>query len=324
MPLLIIILIIVAIIIIVNVSKKTKKKKLKKQFRENLSKQIQALENNNAYFEDLYNDIMEEIGEITKPEIESILKRIPQLKIQFSNVCEKLLQLSEKNICLTCNQQILKEFDEIKHFLEGKERISRDMMELLPVLGDYFDLHKQLHEEIYENVLMKKMHEINSLTFGFLIESADEYVSKEAFDKKVNSCFDYVFYNYNVFVDQIIRQTLKLPVNFDVRNSTVKEVKELVSIANEREFREAFVYDIWFPKMQAIGKKYGEAHVDLYNFFKNINSKLEAQIEWFSIHYFYPPVGGRLYLKEYTKEECVRILKLYKEGKIKGENSFMY
>ena len=53
MPLLIIILIIVAIIIIVNVSKKTKKKKLKKQFRENLSKQIQALENNNAYFEDL-------------------------------------------------------------------------------------------------------------------------------------------------------------------------------------------------------------------------------------------------------------------------------
>ncbi|MBR4031590.1 MAG: hypothetical protein IKJ07_02540 [Clostridia bacterium] len=324
MELFILILIIVAIVIIVKASKKAKNKKIQEQFRANLLKKIELLEDNNAYFEEHYNYIMEEIGEITKTEIDSILRKIPQLKTQFSSVCEKLLQLSEKNVCLTCNQQILDVVEETRFFPETKERISNDMMELLPVLGDYFDLHKQLHKEIYEDILMKKMHRTNSVAFGFMIEKESDYTSAEDFKEKVNSCFDFVFFNYNLLVDQSIRQTLKLPISFDVRNSTSKEVKELVNIANEREIRENFVFDIWFSKMQSIGKRYSEAHVDLYNYFNDINSRLEVQIEWFSIHYFFPPVGGMLYLKEYTKEECERILKLYKEGKIKGQNSFMY
>ncbi|MBQ3012218.1 MAG: hypothetical protein IJD74_01615 [Clostridia bacterium] len=323
MELVILALIIVAIVIIVKASKKAKNKKIQEQFRANLQKEIRALENDNDYFEEHYNCIMKEIGEITKPEIDSVLRRIPQLKTQFSSVCEKLLQLSEKNVCLTCNQQILDVVEETSFFPETKERISNDMMELLPVLGDYFDLHKQFHEEIYENVLMKKMHRTNSLAFGFLTETADEYASPEDFHEKVDACLKFILFNYEILADRLICQTLNLSRSVDVRNSKVKEIKELVDITNEKEFHKTFVYDIWFPKMQSIGKKYAEAHVDLYNYFKGINSRLEAQIDWFSIHYFHPPVGGILYLKEYTKEECNRILRLYQEGKIKGRNSFM-
>lgn len=72
--------------------------------------------------------------------------------------------------------------------------------------------------------------------------------------------------------------------------------------------------------MQAIGRRYGEIQLELYNFFEKFKEDMENE-SWFSVNSLDLPIDGVLRLNEESEEECQRVLQLYTSGVMTGSYS---
>lgn len=310
-----------AIVVIIIIFCKKKNKREGKKFKAALSSHFTEFSNRTDYFENIFEMIMEHEG-VQKASVDKILQEIPTYKEQFTRACDKLIAISEHNICLF-NEEKRRNAD-FTH-----DSLTRDTIEVLPALGEYFKWYNTLYKDIYNELLIKKFcFRINDMAFGRVFAKESEYSSKESYDKAMQAFAQTIDNFFQEEIRTVVKQFLGIEAHIDLKDTRdaririiATKVNPLIKLAQEYSEQEdlyAKFLSIWVSKMQQIGKKYADAHLDLDDYFDKIEAQMKQHIEDYSIYDMFWLNCWAPRLDETTQEECLRVLELYKSGSLSG------
>ena len=315
-------IVIFVIIMIVKRKKKAKQEELDAQkeidsmivsFKEDLRKRIEKIENDDSYFENIYSYYMEWF-EVDRSAIDELMSKIPQLREQFRNSCNSIMEIADKNLYL--NKNLEKELN--LSYLEEKEMYTRNTIELLPILADYYEPYNQLYKLLFHDFLSTKLLDLNSHAFGILLDTSREIYDEENYEKVLQHHMEYVSHCFNIEVDHVIRRGFSLDNDYNVRNSDDPQIKILLKAVDETDLRTKYEI-IWFHKMQATARPYMEAHTGLFEFFDEIRTQMKQHIEGYHFPSNMPPYAYDLSIEKHTKEDYLRISHLYQTGQMQGQ-----
>lgn len=304
------------IIIITIIIVQTKKNRQKEKFKVALKNHIANFSNRTEYFENIYSMIAEREG-VDLAVVDKMLLEIPNHKRQFTLACDELIALSDHNICL---------FSEEKRRNTDwtPDRLTRDTIEVLPVLGKYFKVYNTLYTNIHTELLVKKfLFSISDKAVGIALSKESDYETKEHYDKSRRAFMKVVDNFYQAEIRNVIRDFLKFPAHIDIETTTNSKVLMLSKLAQEysqQEDLDTMFLKIWIVKMQEIARRYVAPNTELDQYFNEIQEKMQQYFEDYSVSDMFW-LNFRLWapsLDERTEEECLRVLKLYNEGKLRG------
>lgn len=316
-----------AIVVIVIIICKNKNKREGEKFKTALSSHFAEFSNRTDYFENIFEMIMEHEG-VQKESVDKILQELPTYKEQFTRACDKLIALSEHNVCLFSKEK--RDKTDFTHL--RRDSITRDTIEVLPALGEYFKWYNTLYKDIHKELLLKKFcFRINDMAFGRVFAKESEYSSKEDYDKAMQAFAQTIDNFFQEEIRTVVKQFLGIEAHVDLKDTgdvrirmIAPKINPLMKLAQEYSEQEdlfANFFAIWVTKMQQIGKKYAAAHLDLVDYFDKIEAKMKEHIE----NYFLYDTSMVWILNcwaprldEKTPEECLRVLELYKSGSLSG------
>ena len=138
------------------------------------------------------------------------------------------------------------------------------------------------------------------------------------FDKALSTVRRY----FDDLIEQSIRSFIGLEDNYVIKNSPIPTIQKFVryaeKITEEEKLFEEFLR-VWINSMHKKSDKYITAEDDCCQYFKQIETKMQERFAWFSISLSFKFPITYLLLEEKSKEECLRILKLYKSGELSGK-----
>ena len=205
--------------------------KPKAQFKAELERHIKELENQTDYFEKNYKLIME-TRNLNIKEIEKHITRIPTLKKELYDICNQLKKIGKENVCL--NQKQLETLESSNSLTN--ERVSHDIIQALPIIGDYYRVYNLLHDTIYIDLFTNKIvMGVNVFAFGFVKMREADYGSKEAYEQARNAAVGYIEYCLKLDAHKIIKNMVKLKANEDIESTSNPLVKTLLSVADDDE-----------------------------------------------------------------------------------------
>lgn len=314
-------LIIVGVIVFLIVKSKKKKKQEEAKasailednelFKKFVTQAVEEFENRDSDFLVFYESSLEGF-DIEKAKLDAIYEDIPFAKERFANSCRELAKIGKTNICLM-------EKENLDWSQRTNERITNDIIQVLPLLANFYKEYNYLYKYICDDLLLYGVTlGANECTFGcFFGDEADEGKAKirEHTLNVINEWFD-------LEINTMIRVFLELDKSVDIRNSNNPKIVHYLNIA-EKMKKESLLdkfIDIWIMQMRKIGVKYPTTGKELMAFFDEIENEIKADLPWFSMAYVSLP-SYNLLLKEQTEEECLRVLELYISGKMTGAYS---
>ncbi|MBE6588713.1 MAG: hypothetical protein E7643_00915 [Ruminococcaceae bacterium] len=308
--------IIVGIITFRKQRKKKKEQQLQNDFKIALEKHIQSMENNSAMFRDCYSTLAKGLG-VNLKEVDTMLPSLNAMKEHYASVLEDLISISDHNLCLYDKEKLKKVKSES---LPTNEQISNHIIEILPLLGNYYEIYNVLKKDIYDDLFFNKIYALNYMAFQLFHENREEMdeQKKKLYDSDVEVFYERVDGLYDIEVEIFVPRFLKSS-GMKIAN-TEKYVKLLIDIGKKHEPSYSKFRILWIKHMQEIAKPYISAGMDLYRFFKekseiqeNLLPCLNFHLGFETLNYLYIPSTGR------TKENCQKLLDLYTSKKASGE-----
>lgn len=301
--------------------KKNEKEKGKAEVYENdelfkkfVTQNIDGFENKDSEFLEFYESTLSGFN-IEKSKLDVACENVPFAKERFVKSCRELAKIGKTNVCLIENEKL-------DWTQRSNEKITNDIIQVLPVLANFYKEHNYLYKYVFNDLLFYGVTiGANECTFGcFFGDEEDENKTKirEHTLDVINMWFDSE-------IDIMIRIFLDLDKSIDIRNSTNSQVIHYLNIAEkmkEESLLERFI-DIWIMQMKKIGMKYSTAAKELMEFFDETENEIKVDLPWFSVASLLLP-SCNLVLKEKTEEECLRVLDLYTSGKMTGVYSDFY
>ena len=285
-----------------------KERKAFEDFKKNLLYAIKKIGENEKYFESIYETRLDAVG-VNKNELDLICEQLPEAKERFSMACEDLLKVSKTNICFMENPA-----ENVSNIDEN--RINHDIIEALPIMARLYREQVFLYKELYRGLFADKIvYRVNGFLFGNFIR-VDE-VSDEEFQSSNRAVEAFL----ELEINDVIRVGFGLDKDVDVTKISNPTVVKYIEYAKQIEEEENLYMEFlqsWVSQTQKIGRKYGMIHLELYEYFKDMNEKIETEIPWFSSGCLTFP-HSYLSLKDGTEEECLRVLELYKNGTLSGK-----
>ena len=210
--------------------------------------------------------------------------------------------------------------------------LTRDTIEVLPVLGEYFKWYNILVKDIHIELLGKKfLGPITDMAFGRVFAKEGDYASKEAYDRSRQAFVQTIDNFFQEEIRTVVKQFLGIEAHVDLKDTgdvririIAPKINPLIKLAQEYSEQEDLYgkfLSVWVTKMQQIGRKYADIHSDLAEYLDEIEAKMKEHIEnyllydtsMFWITYCWAPR-----LDEKTQEECLRVLELYNSGRLSG------
>ncbi|MBE6534502.1 MAG: hypothetical protein E7678_06010 [Ruminococcaceae bacterium] len=285
-----------------------KERKAFEDFKKNLVYAIKKIGENEKYFESIYETRLDAVG-VNKNELDLICEQLPEAKERFSMACEDLLKVSKTNICFMENPA-----ENVSNIDEN--RINHDIIEALPIMARLYREQVFLYKKLYRELFADKIvYRVNGFLFGNFIR-VDE-VSDEEFQSSNRAVEAFL----ELEINDVIRVGFGLDKDVDVTKISNPTVVKYIEYAKQIEEEENLYMEFlqsWVSQTQKIGRKYGMIHLELYEYFKDMNEKIETEIPWFSSGCLTFP-QSYLSLKDGTEEECLRVLELYKNGTLSGK-----
>lgn len=298
-------LIIVGVIIIAVVKSK-KKKKEKAAFKQFLVSSVENKKNDKEFFLSFYKQALAEVN-LTEENLELLCKQIPHCKSEFSMACQKLTEIGKSNVCLMRDENVGADLSD--------EKITQDIVQALPCLARFYKERDRLYKTIYKEILNDKIAKKVNIWF-LVFRTAFEDEDRNYYIGLVDGIFQ-------AEINSFICNYLKLEKEIDVRKSTDQRVVRLVEYADEIIKSEELLLkylEIFVAQLKAIGNKYTDEGIDLYQYFSETENEVKKVLPWFSIKAFKLP-SSCLELEEESEQECLRVLELYTSGKMKGRYS---
>ena len=314
--------IIAGIIALIVRKKKKEKNRIKmEQFKAGLNKAFLSFDDQ-KWFNDLYDDILKARG-ISLSQLENACTLIPECKERFTLTCNELIALGKSNVCLLkedASDEILNNME----YLEKQEKITKDIINVLPVLANFFREYDYFYKGINEG-LFEETFFADSATWGVAYENKENYSTPEEI-KNYEDRFSNLCNRMESFTNDISEDYIKFFLGLD-RNADDIDLEKIPAaapyLAYEKENHSKFVsqvLDMYVERLREAALPFIRVRADLYQYFKEINEKVSSTLPWFSIYYFSLPFSSPISsLKENTEDECLRVLELYKSGQMKGE-----
>ena len=312
-------IVIITVAIILEIKKrKSKKQKSKNQtatqnnlendeiFKKFVSETIKDFENKEDAFLIFYESSLSGFG-IEKAKLDAAYDDISFAKERFSDSCYKLAKIGTTNVCLMEDENI--DFSQ-----KTTEKVTNDIIQVLPLLADFYREYDYLYKYVYTDLLLYGATVgANRATFGFFGEDNEKSREIRKHTLRIISEF------FDFEIDTMIRVFLDLDKSVDIRNSTDAQIIHYLDIAEKMKEESLFLefVNIWVSHMKNIGGKYTVAYIDLKKFFEELENEIKIDLPWFSLDYISLP-SYSLVLKEQSEDECLRILELYKTGTLSG------
>ena len=305
----------VAIFLVVK-SKKKKKENEERKEQEQLERFKEYLlaradySSHEDYFFEIYKTALEVSG-ISEKELDLLCAKIPEYKARFSSACEKLLKVDKSNVCFMENPPSSVSDDKITH----------DIIEALPIMAQFYGEYNEFYEDAYYTILYEKMIKFHHRLFGVFYKKIDGTLSDKdeaIFDKALSVVQKY----FDDLIEQSIRDFIGLDDNYVIKNSPIPTIQKFVryaeKITEEEKLFEEFLR-VWINSMHKKSDKYITAEDDCCQYFKQIEAKMQESFSWFSMSLFFKFPDAYLLLEEKSKEECLKVLKLYESGRLSGK-----
>lgn len=297
------ILLLILIVIVIVVIKKTKKNKEKEKYRKFLVDFIDNKKNDKEFFSDFYGEALKEQG-LSQKELDALFKRIPQYKSEYSTACQELAEIGKSNVCLMSDKDAGASLT--------TERITKDIIEVLPRLARFYKEYDHLYKNIYDDVFNKK---VTTANMWYLFAKLDNKENERHYFGLIDKMFNYIISNITCDYLGIER--------IDIRECDDAEVVRFVQYADEIIEAEDLAYKhlrIFMSGIEEIGDKNIQEGMNLNLYFREVESDMKNTLPWFSTKNFALP-SSCLVIDNPSEKECLRILNLYKTGKMRGKYS---
>ena len=261
---------------------------------------------------------------------DELIKQIPLLKIRFATALDELVAISEDNTVFFYDEDVRENLRQKYVFNSPspdhraiEKKISGDIIKTLPLLAEYLDVYRILHEEIYEE--MSNLTFFANELFGILQDSTKE---KSEEDQKIwDACVEYLQSAYNTAIKNQWGDFIE---EHPYYNTSVYK-KKYIDISEKQSGLYYRWIELWHDNLQKVLSPYLSAWLDLNKFFdylaehkyRDFAEKLHPSCPHalFFKAIPYDDMKSSLFMdyENRTKEECYRLLELYVSGKLKGE-----
>lgn len=312
----------IVLIILRSIFKKKKKSKENKRnliFNKNIEDALQACaegKNTNYYHDIVYKAL---IGKFVSKNMDEKLKNIPNLKKQYSISLEKL-ELIINNNSVFSEEDALDLLENKLSRQDFSNKISKDIIEVLPLLADYFDAYQQLKEDIY-NYLFDIIKAYNNL-WRSLHKSNRTAIDQET----INLAKGLALESYNLFMTSYVWKSLKTV--YPQYDNEIDQAAYMQIITSNTNNQNKWI-SIWPSEMEKVASKYEYdlLFLDLHNFFDAIDKKYENIPQLFTLCKF-----GKTFFKshvlhiaseDFNKKDLLRIKDLYTSKKMNGAYDYL-
>lgn len=247
-----------------------------------------------------------EAKKINMEDLNTVLSGMENFKAKFSTSLAALCSLSQENICLFTDEK----FNALTP-PPTDEQISKSIIELLPKLGEFFDIHHQLYEVLYWQIFTERIFPTNRQLLGVLYEDENSF---EDHEEVKSSLMKYIKLLYQDAKDLFVKDICEGQEN----------LHDLVlSYIEENDFEENMVGEflkLYMSNMREAILPFIEANQNLISFFDEKQEEIKTCLPWLNFNRITLP-NSSLCIDTKTKDECLRILDLYTSKKMSGSYS---
>ena len=299
-------------------SKQVKKDKgTERSFSEFIETHIKLFTIDDGFFKAIYLQHMEAF-KINNKELDNIIESLPTLKAEYESAVQSLVELSENNTVFFTDKKYEEMRQNTDFLLNRRAKETEDIIKTLPCIANFVDIHDRLVNKVYEEVFKwKVLRAEETLWLGIRYNSDDG----EHFKKLRDTCVDVIISAYNICLDECWNKIIGASGFFD----TEAYHEMFIEIARSK-FDDKFL-EPWQKNMKKISDSAGylDKYFELHNFFDEVMKKHNNPI-WLDTYCGIDNMGSSFWIKgmkEVSKEEILRILDLYKSGKMKGRYSWI-
>lgn len=232
------------------------------------------------------------------------------------------MKIGKNNLCLLEKDELSKRLENIASFPEQKEMIASNTVQLLPVLANFYREYNSLYKETYN--YLREASYVDTYLWVVAFEKEEEFSTneeREDYKNRLHSFYD----KMEKFTYYISKRYIKSFLGFD-ENSNIEiennssAAPYLAYVNNNIKELTLQVFKLYAEGMRNLASPFIRAAADLIQYFEETENDVKKVLPWFSYHRFNLPKGhyAHLRLQEATEDECLRILELYKSGKIIG------